>query len=236
MNNINEKLIKAYKANWSSLTEELNKILQNKDYDQKPTNPLLLSIDEEKYTNADINVLIIGQETNDWGHIFNSNFDETIEIYDDFFNSGHALENYGGQFWNGVNRFHDLLAKKFPDKKINLTWNNVVKIGAAGRNQNHPKEYIYNIEKNNFNVLPDEIEILNPDIILFVSGPYYDSNIEDKLKDIEFVKVDDEFPIRRLSKIKYRQYQNIFRTYHPNYLWRNNINDYFNTIIENIHI
>jgi hypothetical protein len=233
---MNEKLVELYKSNWTILSDELNAIVFDKNYSQKPTNPLLLSIDEEKYLSSEVKVLFLGQETNDWGNNFTGNLEETLEIYDDFYNSNYALNSYGGHFWNGINRFIELLEKKFSEKRISYTWSNIVKIGASGRDQNHPENYIYKIELEYFKVLEKELEILRPDIILFVSGPNYDSNIQKNLKEVEFNTCDSSFSIRQLAKLKFKEFNNIYRTYHPNYLWRNNINKYFETIINDIKI
>ena len=119
---------------------------------------------------------------------------------------------------DGINRFIELFDKRFSDKTVSYIWNNVVKIGASGRNQNHPQDHIYNIELENFNVLERELEILKPDIILFVSGPNYDSNIEKTLQTIEFNTFNSSFTKRQLAKLKFKHFDNIYRTYHPNYL------------------
>jgi len=201
---MNEKLIELYKSNWTKLSNELNLIISDKNYSQKPTNPLLLSIDENIYLKSDIKVLFLGQETNDWGNNFNGNIEETLEIYDDFYNSKYALNSYGGHFWNGINRFIELMEKKFVEKKVSYTWSNVVKIGASGRDQNHPENYIYKIELDNFKVLEKELDILKPDIILFVSGPNYDSNIEKNLEGVTFSNCNSTFSKRQLAKLKYK--------------------------------
>ena len=95
---------------------------------------------------------------------------------------------------------------------------------------------IYKIEKEYFNVINDEINVLKPDIILFVSGPNYDKVIKNSLIDANFEALSDKFSARQIAKIEFKNHNNIFRTYHPNYLWRNNIDSYFNEIIENIKI
>lgn len=233
---MNKRLQELYAIHWPNLTKELNEILNNEDLNQKPTNPLLLSIDETKYLESDVKVMILGQETNDWGNNFTGNIDEILEIYDDFYNSGYAVNTYGGHFWNGINRFSSLLENKFPDKKISYVWNNVVKIGASGRDQNHPQNHIYSTELSNFKVLEKEIEILNPDIILFISGPNYDTNISKILKGVQFSHLNEGFSTRQIAELQYNKRKNIFRTYHPNYLWRNDINQYFEAIINSIKL
>lgn len=233
---MNKKLRELYESHWPNLTQELIAILSDENLQQKPTNPLLLYINEKKYLESDIKVMIIGQETNDWGNNFTGNIQETIQIYDDFYNSGYALNTYRGHFWNGINRFSDLFEKKIPNKKIYYIWNNVVKIGASGRDQNHPQNHIYHSELDNFKVLEKEIEILNPDIILFISGPSYDSNISSILNGVQFSRLNSSFSQRQIAKLEFKNRKNIFRTYHPNYLWRNDINKYFEAIIDSVVI
>ena len=233
---MNKQLRELYESHWKNLTQELNLILIDEKLSQKPTNPLLIYLDEKKHLESEIKVMIIGQETNDWNKNFTGNIQETIEIYDEFYNSGYAQNSYGGHFWNGINRFSNLLETKFPNKKISYVWNNVVKIGASGRDQNHPQNYIYHAELKNFKVLEKEIEILNPDIILFISGPTYDSNIASILDGVKFSRLNKNFSDRQIAKLEFKNRKNIFRTYHPNYLWRNDINKYFEAIIESVTI
>lgn len=232
---MNLALKKMYLENWDNLSNELKGILNDDTKEYKPTNPLLICLDEEKYKSSDIKIMIFGQETNDWGDDFNDDPDDTLNTYNDFFNSN-ACYGYGGHFWNGLNRFLTLLNQKFPEKTIGSVWNNVIKVGNSGRNRNNPPEYIYNIEKTYFNVIESEIEILQPNIILFVSGPYYDAEIRNSLPDVSFGKLSDSFSERAIAKLKFKNLNNVYRTYHPNYLWRKGINNYFDEIINDINL
>jgi len=235
MEKTNLTLKKIYQEKWSTFSEKLNEILIDKTKENKPTNPLLLHIDEEKYRNADIKIMIFGQETNDWEGDFSNNLDTSLETYDGFYNSNYCY-TYGGQFWNGFNRFLTLLDKKFENKSISCIWNNVIKVGNSGRNKNYPPDYIYNIEKEYFNVIKNEIDILKPDIILFISGPNYDAEIKNSLVEVNFESLSKNFSERQIAKLSYRDYKNIYRTYHPNYLWRNNIDSFFEEIINDIKL
>lgn len=235
MNKINLNLQSVYKEKWDLFSDKLNQILKDETKEKKPTNPLLLYIDEEKYKNADIKIMIFGQETNDWEGDFQNNIETSIETYDDFFNSNDCYA-YGGQFWNGFNRFLTLLKNKYDKKSISSVWNNVIKIGNSGKNKNYPPDYIYNVEKEYFNVIKEEIDILKPDIILFVSGPNYDIEIKNSLVDVDFKPLSANFSERQLAKLSYKNQPNIYRTYHPNYLWRNNIDSFFEEIINDINL
>lgn len=231
-----QELYKVYSEKWLNLNTEIFKIYNNSELKIKPTNPLLISLKNNDYQNCEIKVIIFGQETNSWYETYNGDLDKTISFYRDFFNKGEALNNYSGAFWNGINRFLDLLKNKYPNKKIGLLWNNIIKIGCEERNKNMPPEYIYKIEKENFNLIKKEIEILKPNIILFLTGPNYDFAIENAFGKFNTKLEIKGFTERQLLKIDIGFGENIFRTYHPNYLWRNNINIYLNTIINQIKL
>ena len=66
-----------YNSKWNELSDGLNEILKDNSKENKPTNPLLLYINEDDYKNADIKIMIFGQETNDW----EGNFQNDINIF-----------------------------------------------------------------------------------------------------------------------------------------------------------
>jgi uracil-DNA glycosylase len=213
----------------------MNEVVSNSKYDTKPTNPLLLVLrDEKKFNSADIRIMIYGQETNDWGGNFENNIEETKVIYNDFFNTN-ACFSYGGQFWNGVNLFLKKIRQKYPEKKVEFLWNNVVKFGKSGE-KNTPPKYISDIENENFAILGEEIDIIKPNLLLFLSGPYYDHILKNQIKGFDKKEELSDFTSRQLSKFKYNEEVLCYRTYHPNYLWRNDINKYFDRILDDFKI
>lgn len=232
---MNDRLYELYQKKWEALSQKLNEIIFDNNLSQKPTNPLIVSLDEMLYVESDIKVLIFGQETNDWEKNFNGNLEHSLDTYDSFYNSGECY-SYGGHFWNGYKNFLQSLSHRFTKERIAAVWNNVIKIGASGRDLNRPLPHIYDIELQYFNIIEDEIRILNPDIILFLSGPNYDNEIRNALPGIKFNKLVDEFSEREISKLTFRTYKNMYRTYHPNYLYRHGISQYFNAIIADIKL
>jgi len=231
MKELNSELLSLYKSNWDKLSNELIEI-KNSNSDTNPTNPLLIRIgDEKKYQEADLRVMIFGQETNDWGNDFQNDIEYIQSIYDGFFTTKHCF-SYAGQFWNGISRFLKKLDEKNKEKPIEFIWNNVVKIGKSG-GKGMPPEYIYQIEKNHFSILSKEIEILKPNIVLFLSGPYRDYILRNQFENIEFESIEN-YGLKQLAKVKLENVEYAFRTYHPNYLWRVGINNYFDTIIDEI--
>lgn len=231
MDSVNSRLTELYTNSWPNLAGQLEEIKAS-DQIVKPTNPLLLSVKEEdKYLNADLRVMIFGQETNDWGGDFTNNIEYIKSIYDDFFSSRHCFK-YGGQFWNGINRFLKMLELQYPDKSIEFMWNNVVKIGKSGK-RGKPPENIYQIERQNFQVIEEEIKILKPNLIVFLSGPYYDYIINEQLNITEYQKING-YDQRQIARINIKNIDFTFRTYHPNYLWRNGINNYYEAILKSM--
>lgn len=126
---MNNQLQNLYHSKWNELSSELQNILNDEKKEKKPTNPLLLKINERKYSNADIKIMIFGQETNDWEGDFNNDIGHLLQEYDNFFNSQDSF-SYGGQFWNGYSKFITLLQERFPNSIIESVWSNVIKIGV----------------------------------------------------------------------------------------------------------
>lgn len=232
MNNINNQLTSLYAKNWPVFSQKLYELVIS-DNSIKPTNPLLLFVkDEDDYWNADIRVMIFGQETNDWGDDFNGDISNIVSIYEEFFSTGRCFR-YGGQFWNGISRFISMLKSSVGDKKVSFLWNNLIKTGKSGM-KGRPPAYIYQVEKDSFNVIKAEIEILKPHLIIFLTGPNYDGIINNRLSIVKYKKIDG-FNERQLAGIEMDSVKCALRTYHPNYLWRHGINTYYEAMIDHIN-
>jgi len=238
MEKTNEQLFKLYSSKWDNLNSELNRILEDGDSDIKPANPLLIHIDsEDDWEKADIRLMFFGQETNGWFGEWREEsrpgrpgIADLQEVYDVFFNKN---AGYGGQFWNGIKRFKKLLQEKYPEKKISWIWNNVVKTGKEDA-KGLPPDYIYEVEREHFPVIKDELKITKPNLVLFLTGPNYDGIIKDNFGEIAYQAVTP-YSARQISQVTIDNVPFAFRTYHPGYLYRNNIDGFFNAIIEQIN-
>jgi len=234
--NINQQLFHLYSSKWSNLCKAFDPIINDDNATSIPTSPLFLCVDEEKYQKADLKVMFFGQETNGWieKDCYYGGTDENLKClmdgYYDFLYNGKCWK-HGGQFWNGVKRFQKILEEKNPDKNIHYIWNNIIKIGKA-EGIGKPLRHISDVERSHFTVIQDEIKIINPDLIVFFSGPNYDKVIVENFGHTEFVALPP-FTSRQLSKLSNSVLKTAVRTYHPNYLWRNDINKYISTIIDN---
>jgi hypothetical protein len=211
-NSINNQLNELYFAYWSSFSKQLDAIVDSNDFNLKPTNPLLLKhCDPSSYENADIKIMIIGQETNDWEGIFYNDMGKIQSVYEDFY-TGHYYA-YRGYFRNHFNKFIRLLENKFPNKNLSCFWNNVIKIGCANE-KGTPPTYIMDIEQKFFPVLEKEIEIIKPNVILFFSGYTYDQYIIERISDVKTNNLGS-FQFEDLQQFKIKNVDYAFRTSHP---------------------
>jgi hypothetical protein len=173
--------------------------------------------------------MVFGQETKDWKDAPGKSVEYLCDVYHRFFNENHGKPS---QFWNGFARFKAILGAKYPDKKIRYVWNDIIKIGKNGV-QGRPPQNIYNAERQFFHVIPDEVKILKPDIILFLTGPNYNDAVRDNFDEISYSPVPP-YSERQLVKASIPSIRFAFRTYHPRYLWQHNIDAYFNAIVNEI--
>jgi hypothetical protein len=232
--NLNSQLFQLYNKNYSNLQVELN----NDDLEEWPALPFLIKLNEDQFNQSDLKIMFFGQETNGWIDQNKIGYTVSLEAlmdqyYEFCYNGG--KEEHGGHFWNAIKNFMNLLKNKFPTKEIYPIYNNIIKIGKM-EEKGRPSLDILHLENKYLNVIKDELNILKPDIIIFFTGPNYDDQIELKLGDV----IDNKFSIpdfstRQLCRVNLNENCIAFRCYHPNFLYRNNIRDYFDSILKEIN-
>ena len=179
------------------------------------THPLLLKSDKE-FEEAELKVMFFGPETNEWNGVFEENIDidSITTVYDEFYLQK-GYEKYGKPFWNFIKRLKNIQS----EKKIGYIWNNVLKIGKS--DVGTPQQGLINYTIDYFNVIPQEIEILKPNVLLFLSGHTYDEYIKKSVGNFTVVPIEG-FTTNELCILKFDDI-NIdlaIRTYHPGYLQR----------------
>ena len=141
------------------------------------------------------------------------------------------------QFTRRINQFVHLLEER-TGKKIGFVWNNLFKIGQGrighGKCCGQSPDYIKAIEKETFDVIGKEIEILAPDIIIFMTGTAVDNVIMEKfgLPYEDFPVITETLPnLRRVNipGIKYAA-----RTIHPCRKSNVDFEAYSNTLVDDI--
>lgn len=187
------------------------------------------------YERADIKVMLFGRENNNWNcsndeefYKVDFNFDlqsstdvfkevnSIMEIYPGYFHqgSGNARNNFAK---NGLRRFMALLRESYADKQVGYLWNNVCKIakGSKGRGKctGEAPAYIHEVERQYFDVIRDEVKILAPDIIVFMTGSTGDKYIREVFGDVTFVPVDSN--TSEVFRVDIPGVKCAFKTIHP---------------------
>ncbi len=206
-----------YSSKWGKINEMLQSFNEDdpEDLENLATHPLLIKTDDE-YAKADLKVMFFGQETNEWNGVFEeyADLESVLAVYEDFYLK-RGYEQYGKPFWNFIRN----LKSTQSTKKIGYIWNNVLKIGKS--ESGTPQQGLINYTIDYFNVIPQEIEILKPNVLLFLSGHTYDDHIRKTIGNFSIVPIEG-FSTNELCILKF---DNIsvdlaIRTYHPGYLQR----------------
>lgn len=140
-------------------------------------------------------------------------------------------------FTRRQNQLLQHLRKRLEHKKIEAVWNNVAKIGCGGKDFGKscrkPTSEIRDIERKYFNVVADEVRILQPDIIIFLTGYAADDQIKEKFKlsQDDFTSVGKDLFLDRINipGIRYAA-----RTIHPSRQSKENLIKHFDALIEDI--
>jgi hypothetical protein len=233
----NQLLKELYKSKWNALSKNLVSINESiKNTEELATCPLLLKTNA-LYENADIKIMFLGQETNKWHKAFGADvcIEDLLEVYQGFYLDGQCFE-YGGYLFNFIKEFQKILQADIANKKIGFLWNNVQKIGKSRIGT--PCEEIRACSLKCFNVIAQEIEILKPNVLLFLSWNYVFGERTDigmggehlKLLSGNYVDGDrigkyseEEIIPKLLFDIKFENIPSVklaLRTHHPNYLMR----------------
>lgn len=172
-----------------------------------------------------------------------------VEGEDDYYGIGDLYHGYFFEKNENGNRLNttpftrradqliDILRTKMPNINIEYLWNNVSKIGCGGtdfgKSCRKPTAEIRKIERQYFNVVADEVKILNPDIIIFLTGFNADSEIKDK-----FALADDAFhPVKNgvfLDRIEIPGVKYAARTIHPSHQSNENLKQHYDALVDDI--
>ena len=221
---INKQLTKLYSSKWNDFLKMQN-LLRDEDI-LNYSSPLLMYCWEEEYNNCNKKLLFIGQETNSWfdcgSSLDNNSLNQVITNYEDF----ELANGYNSPFW----RFVKELNSQINDTEYCYLWTNVNKFGQHGA-EGRPAQRVLDLECSYFNVLKDELKILKPDAVIFLTGPNYDGDIINKLGSTDFLQCTD-YSTRQFAQVKNKYLpKNSYRIYHPNYLSRSGLfNEYLDIL------
>lgn len=179
--------------------------------------PLLIE-PPEGYPAAPVRLMIIGQQTDGWEPLDNTGLrrdrlaglvPELTRLYTRF---GLGAGRRHSPFWQASHHIYRFLNPDGPENTF--VWGNLSRVDLHGQRPPAPVEAAW---LQRFNLLPDEIRILQPDVVMFFTGPYYDDLLHGTFPgaELEEVPLADGF----VARVSHRDLpEQTYRAYHPNYL------------------
>ena len=247
---LNHGLILIYKEYWSRMSSALTTL--NEEELSGLSNPYLIKA-LPAYRKAKKKVLFVGQETNGWESIketferytnreYPYHQEEVIEylqwMYEDF---RFQRKSDHTPFWRVLRSFNQAITGEVDNDAFLNT-----QLVRFDLNCSRPPYGIEDLLQEEFNVLPYEVEVLEPNVVVFLTGPNYDSRIEKTFTkrhgtetNLKFMEVSG-YTIRQFARLEHPTLPfHTYRTYHPKYLLLSDI-DLFHRIEEtfkeiNIH-
>jgi hypothetical protein len=241
--NINERLSELYTSRWKGLCTAIDE----SDRGNLLGHPHLLRVDEEAAAGTvKVMIFLKMQPDNDW---YTENMDEdlrnNLSLGDlptrmEQLSRGDARRVSG----QGMARFTAMLEEKvrqtfkgeIKGSPVYYVWNNLVKIGS--NNWRYPDDELYEIERLHFPVIPGEIDIIRPDIILFLTGParYFENKIDLAFGQTAREAILENHPARQLARLSMPgapDVKHAYRAYAASYLNRTGLRDgFFKAIID----
>jgi len=218
---LNNLLVDLYGNFYPGLLEEAKTLKPSAAF------PLLIKVSDQ-YVNADIKVMIVGQETDEWYGRLNEDEHSIETLMDGYHNYLFKISQNGKArtsrpFWNMKNFEYFESKFKVEGKSVSFIWNNISKIGNHGSGR--PAPDIRRLEKSHFNVIKSEVEIVKPDIILFTTGSrdgYIKEHFGKNSKFIPKLYYSDgsliEKSVNMIAEVKLEHFPEIcsVRVEHPN--------------------
>jgi hypothetical protein len=206
---LNATLVKTYRQHWTNLQSVLR---ETDNVEKNFTYPLLINIFPE-YLIAPVKLFVVGQQTRGWQKKTEGDaITYLIQRYEHF----HLGQRYRRTpFWQAC---HQLNLKLNPDgPQYGFIWSNLIKID---QNKHRPVAEIEEKVCTAFPVLPLEIQISRPDVVVFFTGPNYDFRLKKTFYGLTFQAIAG-YKVRTLARVIHNSLPyNSFRTYHPAYIRR----------------
>jgi hypothetical protein len=214
MDNVNDLLRSLYKCHWKSLEDAIG---AHWGPSGDLSYPLLVNAPPE-YEKCARKLLIVGHQTSGWDNGSKPLTDDPIgDLMGEY-------ERFALGKWYRPTPFYQAsyviqMSLNPSGPAFGFVWTNLVKVD---RETIRPTEEVENLICETFPVVADEIRILDPDVVVFFTGPYYDRRLEQIFPGaaIKAVKADRNY----VSRVEHKALPaRSFRTYHPGYLARSKV-------------
>jgi hypothetical protein len=218
---MNEALLDTYRKYWPGLLEMLSRPHIR---DSRVSCPLLLHV-PEAYPASRCKLLVIGQQTRGWAQPGDNTIETLQGKYDRFHLGEHLLRT---PFWQACHKLAGAL--NGDELRYDFLWSNLIRVDQDRR---RPDPLVEDEIGRVFPVLPREIEITQPDVVVFFTGPLYDARLLNTFPGLEIFKAAG-YKIQALARLRHPglPYQS-YRTYDPAYL-RRAVNPSLDSVISTI--
>jgi hypothetical protein len=202
-----------YHKLWPELTAKLDILQASREISK----PFLIDLTAHNYPEAQTKLVVVGQQTNDWRAESASEGDsvgDLLGVYKDFC----LGKRYMTTFFQAVHQLYKCLNPSGPEN--GFIWTNLFRVDEKNR---RPERDLEDILLRLFNVLPKEIELAEPDMVVFFTGPNYDDFLKATFPGVSLTPVKPIEPERVLSRVNLQVGDvcpQAFRVYHPNGLRR----------------
>jgi len=185
--------------------------------------PFLINPWDENYKSSKYKIMIIGKQTEGWTWEENTAIEpetlinNSLYLYNCYKN---ASGDTGRMFWRA---FYQILSglQENPDR-LSAIWGNLWKYDQY----NYAEEKVFSPTPafreaiiSNFNILQKEIEICDPDAIIFFTSKHFDYDLDRQLNGIKFEAFNEDYSAGEFSKCIHSSLPlKAYRTYHPDYL------------------
>lgn len=179
------------------------------------SNPVLLN-PPHGYLDQPVKLLIVGQETGPrrWCtdvRVRSAGPERAVERLMAAYGS---VDRSTSHFWRAV----QLLEQRLDLEPGTAAWTNLNKCDVEGRK---PSPALAHQLADSLPVLAQEIRLLTPDLVLFLTGPTYDEHLVRQI-EARLRPLGPEWPLRTLARVHAPAVlpARSFRTFHPNFLLR----------------
>ena len=205
---VNQKLLKLYESKWDIVLKVREVATNSKEL------VFHSSCIPPNYNEMKNKILVVGKKTNGWE--FKENAKESMLFTLGFLYSKKHNDKLSFTFpYKFCKSINDYNYQKVI-KKTYFAWISINKFSYGKDDKTELNREAQYIVDNKFNILEKEIEIINPDIVLFLTGDY-DRYIKKQLDGVKFHKLGNcECDIARVEH-KVLDKRISFRTYQPDY-------------------
>ena len=200
---INENLKEIYQPYLKNL------VINTRQFSEDFSCPILMKVhsDIEKVKKR---ILYVGKETYGWMGTLSDTNDLSVDYLMDRYEEFEFAKNYPGRnspFWRFVHTVHKSI--NGTDYPNGILWTNFSKCDSKGTT---PSPDLQKLNEIGFDLLKDEIKILKPDVIIFLTGWNYENQFQRVFTGLKYEAIEENF----LYKCNHESFSNkTFMTMHP---------------------